>query len=433
MTTMMAHKVALRPTKAQQEYFAQCSGTARLAYNWGLEQWSTQYAAWKENNELPKPSLYPLMRQFNAIKRDNWPWIDSISSNPPKYALMQLGEAFKNFFAGRAKYPTKRKYSSKARFELDATGLSVQGKRIRVPLLGWVKMTEEVRWSGKIKKVHISRVGGRWFASFAVETTDLDCLAGTATDKATGIDLGLKTAAVLADGTEYSAPKPYKAMEARLRRLSRSMSRKVGPDWRKQQKASENWKKAKRKIEKLHAKIANQRRDWMQKTTTEIARTYGLIGMEKLNVDGMKRNRRMAKAISDVAMFEFRREVEYKAALRGGKVVLAGTFYPSTKTCSNCGFVLGSIKLNTRQWACPACGAEHDRDVNAAINLKKLAEGYPVIACGEESSGKGQGRKTKARVKLASVKQEGKQTPIDNRKPSRRKLERESGFGSISC
>lgn len=254
MTTFIAHKIALRLTKKQESYFARCSGTARLAYNWGLAEWGSQYEAWKEDNSLPKPSLYPLMRKFNEIKGEKWPWIYSVSCKPPEKALLQLGEAFKNFFAGRAKYPTKRKYSSKARFELAVTKNMVTGTTLKIPLLGAVKMTEEVRFSGPIKKINISRVGGCWFASFCVETTDLDHLEGTANDKSTGIDLGVKTAAVLSDGTEYHSPKPYKALEARLRRLSRSMSRKVGPDWRKEQKASKNWKKAKKKNRKTTCK-----------------------------------------------------------------------------------------------------------------------------------------------------------------------------------
>lgn len=172
--------------------------------------------------------------------------------------------------------------------------------------------------------------------------------------------------------------KPHKALLARLQRLSRSLSRK--------RKGSANRKKAKAKLAKLHARIAAIRSDALHKLTTDLTRRFHTVCIENLNVRGMMRNRHLSRAITDMGFFEFRRQLEYKAAMRGGQVVVADRFYPSSKTCSDCGHKLDTLPLAVRSWTCPCCGTRHDRDVNAAINLKNLAVSSTVSACGEESS-----------------------------------------------
>jgi putative transposase len=167
-------------------------------------------------------------------------------------------------------------------------------------------------------------------------------------------------------------------------------------------KGSENGKKAKVKLARLHAKIGNIRKNALHQLTTDLTRRFHTIGIEDLNVKGMVKNRRLSRAVSDMGFFEFRRQLEYKAAQRGGVVVVADRWYPSSKTCSGCGHKLEALALSAREWTCRACGAVHDRDVNAAINLKNLAVSSTVTACGEEGSGLSR----KTRVKPASVKQE---------------------------
>jgi putative transposase len=179
-----------------------------------------------------------------------------------------------------------------------------------------------------------------------------------------------------------------------LRRLSKSLSRK--------QKGSANRAKAKAKLAKLHARIAAIRQDALHKLTTDLTRRFHTIAIEDLNVRGMMSNRHLARSIADMSFFEFRRQLEYKAAMRGGRVVVADRFFASSKTCSACGHTLETLPLSVREWTCPACGVIHDRDVNAAINLKNMAVSSTVSACGEEGSG----LMRKRQVKPASVKQE---------------------------
>lgn len=390
---IVAHKIALDPNNVQASYFAKAAGTARFAYNWALAEWQRQYEAWKQDNSLPKPSQAALRRRLNAIKREQFPWMLEVTKNAPQMAIIQLGEAFKNFFAGRAKYPKFRKKGVHDRFTLTNDQFSIDGCRIRIPNLGWVRMRESLRFNGKIMSATISRVADRWFASITVDTEDPP--KSRAENQGTvGVDLGVAALATLSTGETITGPKPHKALLDRLRRLSRSLSRK--------QKGSSNRRKARAKLARLHARIANIRSDALHKLTTEITRRFHTIGIEDLNVRGMAKNRRLARSIADMGFFEFRRQLEYKATMRGGVVVVADRWFASSKTCSACGSVQEAMPLSVRQWICPDCGTRHDRDLNAAINLKNMAVSSTVTACGEE----GAGRARKSAVKPASVKQE---------------------------
>lgn len=390
---IVAHKIALDPNDKQATYFARAAGTARFAYNWALAEWQRQYAAWKQDNSLPKPSQAALRRQLNAIKREQFPWMLDVTKNAPQMAIIQLGEAFRNFFAGRSRYPKFRKKGVHDRFTLTNDQFSVEGSRIRIPHLGWVRMRESLRFAGKIMSATISRVADRWFVSITMDTEDPP--KSRAENQGTvGVDLGVAALATLSTGETITGPKPHKALLDRLRRLSRSLSRK--------QKGSSNRRKARAKLARLHARIANIRSDALHKLTTEITRRFHTIGIEDLNVRGMAKNRRLARSIADMGFFEFRRQLEYKATMRGGVVVVADRWFASSKTCSACGSVQEAMPLSVRQWICPDCGTRHDRDLNAAINLKNMAVSSTVTACGEE----GAGRARKSAVKPASVKQE---------------------------
>lgn len=305
-----------------------------------------------------------------------------------------MGDAFKNFFAGRAKYPRFHKKGVHDRFTLTNDQFSIDGCRIRIPNLGWVPMRESLRFAGKIMSATISRMADRWFVSIAVDTQDDSHLPKAENQGAVGVDLGVSALATLSTGESITGPKPHKALLGRLKRLSRSLSRR--------QKGSANRKKAKGKLAKLHARISAIRTDALHQLTTNLTRRFHTIGIEDLNVKGMVKNRHLARSIADMGFFEFRRQLEYKARMRGGQVVVAGRFYPSSKTCSVCGHKLEALPLAVREWACPACGSIHDRDVNAAINLKNMAVSSTASACGEEGSG----RRRKSAVKPASVKQE---------------------------
>ena len=177
----------------------------------------------------------------------------------------------------------------------------------------------------------------------------------------------MKELATLSDGTKITGTKPHKALLSRLRRLNKSISRKQGS--RKGEGKSKNFCKAQRKLSRLHERIANIRNDETHKLTSMLAEKYGTIGIEDLNVSGMSKNHRLARAVLDMSFFEFRRQIEYKSKMKGGCVVVADRFYPSSKTCSSCGYKNVELILSMRRWTCLICGINHDRDVNAAINL----------------------------------------------------------------
>lgn len=391
---LIAHRIALDLNNVQATYMARAAGTARFAYNWALAEWKRQYEAWKLDNSQPKPSQASLRRQLNSIKREQFPWMLEVTKNAPQMAIIQLGQAFQNFFSGRAKYPQSRKKGVHDRFTLTNDQFSIDGCRLRIPNLGWVRMRETLRFAGKIMSATVSRVADRWFVSIAVDTEDDSLLPKAENQGAVGVDLGVSALATLSTGEVIPGPKAHKALLSRLQRLSRSLSRK--------QKGSSNRKKAKARLAKLHARIAAIRSDALHQLTTNLTRRFHTIGIEDLNVRGMVKNRHLARSIADMGFFELRRQLEYKAAMRGGHVVVADRFYPSSKTCSACGHKLEVLPLSVREWACPSCGTRHDRDVNAAINLKNMAVSSTVSACGEEGSG----RCRKTAAKPASVKQE---------------------------
>ncbi len=193
-----AHRIALDLNNKQATYCQKAAGTARFAYNWALANWNVQYAAWKEDNTKAKPSQASLRRELNAVKRDLFPWMLEVTKNAPQMAIIQLGEAFKNFFAGRSKYPQfKKKGKSRDSFTITNDQFSVDGSRIRIPNLGWVRMRESLRFNGKILSATISRTADRWFVSISVDTKDRSHLPKAENQGAVGVDLGIKALATL--------------------------------------------------------------------------------------------------------------------------------------------------------------------------------------------------------------------------------------------
>lgn len=393
---IISHKIRLDPNHKQATYLAKAAGTARFAYNWALAEWQTQYTVWKEDNSQPKPNQMSLRRQLNAIKREQFPWMLEVTKNAPQMAIIQLGQAFNNFFAGRAQYPQfKKKGKSRDSFTLTNDQFSLDACRIRIPNLGLVRMRETLRFSGKILSATVSRTADQWFASITVDT-DQNHLPPAENQGTVGVDLGVSTLATLSTGEKVAGAKPHKALLSRLQRLSRSLSRKV--------KGSANRHKAQQKLAKLHTRIANIRQDSLHQLTTDLTRRFHTIGIEDLNVSGMVKNRHLSRAISDMGFFEFRRQLEYKAGMRGAVVVVADRFFASSKTCSasGCGHKVDKLPLSVREWTCPLCGVVHDRDINAAKNLEKYAVSSTVSACG----GEGAGSRCKPKVKPAPMKQE---------------------------
>ena len=384
MTTIRGHIIELTPNNTQATHLKKACGIARFAYNWALGQWKKQYEQDKnyrdecqakgitiDENRLNKPSQSKLRKQLNAIKREKYPFILEVTKCSPQLAIMQLGDAFKRFFKGESKYPQFRKKGVNDRFSLSNDQFKLKSKNnkphIQIPNLGLVRMTEHLRYNGKILSAKVFTKGGKWFVSIAVELSETTKPLPK-TNKSVGIDLGITSLATLSDSTKIQAPKPLKNKLKKLQRLSKSLSRK--------QKGSNNREKAKTKLSRLHYKIACIRKDYLHKLTTQLVKSYDVICIENLNVKGMVKNRKLARSIHDLGFYEFKRQLIYKANQWGKTVKELDRFYPSSKTCSNCGFIMAkeNLTLAVRHWICPSCHANHDRDINASINILNQAD-----------------------------------------------------------
>lgn len=280
----------------------------------------------------------------------------------PQLAIMQLGDAYKRFFSKQADYPVTRKRGKDDRFSLSNDQFAIKGKSIRIPKLGWVCMKEQLRFDGKIMSATISKRGGLWFVSVAVERQDV-ILPAKKTGKSVGIDLGITDLLALSDGTKIKAPKPLAKYLSKLRTLNKALSRT--------KKRSKNREKAKTKLSRLHYRIRCIRQDSLHKLTSNLVKEFDVIAIENLNVKGMVKNRRLSRAISDLGFYEFKRQLIYKANDQGKVVKSVGRFYPSSKTYSNCNHILGKdeLTLRMRDWTCPECQITHNRDLNASINI----------------------------------------------------------------
>jgi putative transposase len=374
----LAHRIRLDPNNVQATYLIRAAGIARFAYNWALTEWKRQYLASKADPFCPPPNEAALRRQLNVIKREQFPWMLEVTKCAPQMAIMQLGRAFQNFFEGRARYPSYRSKGRDDRFTLINDQFLVEDKRLRLPKLGWLRMRESLRFKGRIVSASISLKANHWYASITVDTEDTRSLQ-TENQGAVGVDLGITALATLSTGEVVAGPKALRTLLQRLRRLSRALTRKV--------KGSRNRTKAKIRLARLYARIANLRRESLHQLSTSITRRFHIIGIEDLHIKGMLKNRHLARAIVDMGFGELRRQLQYKAAWRGVQLIVVDRWYPSSKTCSCCGRKLEMLKLGTRQWICPSCGVRHDRDVNAAINLRNMAVSSTVLACGGEGAG----------------------------------------------
>lgn len=407
----ISHKIELVPNNKQKSYFRKAFGCARLAYNWGLAEWQRRY------KEGDKVDAYGLKKAFNAMKKEEFPFVVEVTKYATQQPFINLGKAFKKFFddlkKGIVSYPRfKRKKDNEGSFYIggDAVSLSdinlnsknfkniphnEKQKRqyLKVPNLGWVKMTERLRFIGKVNSVVISQQGNKYFASFSVQITEEEykrthpkAFSDKANRKA-GIDLGIKSALILSDGVAIDNPKPLKNNLRKIKRISRQLDKRVHVRNKQERlegkKKSNNYRKLSVRLSNAQRKVANIRRDFTQKVTTILTTHYTHIALEDLNVKGMMRNHRLAQSVSDVAFGVLRRQIEYKSLLNGIKVLKADRFYPSSKTCSRCGHVKQDLKLSGRTYYCSNCGAVIDRDYNASLNLlsliteKQIGADYP--------------------------------------------------------
>lgn len=372
---IFAHKIALDLTQAQEAYCRKAAGTARFAYNWALAAWKTQY----RNGE--QPTAAKLKLQWNALKHERYPWVEDVHKDANQHPFANLNTAFQTFFRHEAKYPTFKKKGQHDSFYISNDKCTVQGKRFRIPKLGWVRLREALRFDGKVMSAVVSRTADRWYVSVAVQIEagppPCENQAGRV-----GVDLGVKHLATLSTGQPIDGPKPLSAALKQLRRLNRHLARRV--------KYSANWHKTKAKLTRIHARIAAIRTDALHKLTTRLTRTFQEIVIEDLHVKGMGRNHTLARAISDMGLGMFRRMLMYKAEAYGAEVLVANRWFPSSKMCRVCGVLHQDLTLKDRVFVCSGCGHTEDRDVHAAKNL----QAYPGLqgngnVCGLRSAGQG--------------------------------------------
>ena len=363
MIAQKAFKYRFFPTDEQAAQLAQTFGCARYVYNLALEFRTT---SWQQ--EKKSVGYHQTASKLTEWKKEpDRAFLSEVSSVVLQQSLRNLDTAFANFFEKRAKYPRfkSRRHRQSARYATNA--FTVKDGKITL-----AKQSEplDIVWSrplpddAKILNLTISRdTSGRYFVSALVET-DIKPLKKAKAE--VGIDVGIKTLATTSDGEKLDNPRPLVKYEQRLQILQRRLSRKV--------KGSNNQKKARFRVAGLHAKISDTRRDGLQKFTTKVIRENQAIFVEGLNVAGMIQNHNLAKHIADASFGEIFRELEYKAEWYGRTYLPLDRFFPSSKLCSSCGHLLDELPLSVREWDCPSCGVHHDRDINAAINIKKAGQ-----------------------------------------------------------
>lgn len=403
-----AHKIKLNPTEEQATYLSQAAGIARYAYNWGLAEYNRildyNRAVTDKADKIPVNGRL-LKKEFNKIKPD---WVSDVSAWAYQGAFDDLQSAFRMYFQKQKKellkppkgwkprkdgrpygWPTfKPRYRTIPAFYQANISMKFYDYTVKLPIIGEVNMTEPLRFEGKVLAGRVSYSQGHWWLSVQVEC-DIDF--DHSSNKAVGVDLGIKYLAVTSDGEFYENPRAFVKAQTELRKYQRKLDRqrrannsdnynddgtvKKGP---KEWTISGKMRITEAKITKLHAKVANTRLDASHKLTTDLASNYGIVCLEDLNVKGMMQNRKLSKAISDAALYEKRRQLEYKVDERGGTVVFIDQWFPSSKKCNGCDWINVELTLSDRSWTCQECGQINERDENAALNIHD--EGLRILS-----------------------------------------------------
>ena len=372
-----AVKVALDPTPAQERRFLSHAGAARFAFNAALAHVKEAIEA----GEKPEWSFYSLRKWWNANKDelavddDGVIWWSDNSKEAYSYGVESLAKGLSNWAKSRKgtrkghrvgfpKFKSKGKTSPRFAYATGSFGL-IDGdpKALKLPRIGRVHCMENVvarMGDARLLRMTISRRAGRWYASLTIERED-KTVKYAPKSGAVGVDLGIKTLATISDGTVIENPRHLKKSEQKLKRAQRALSRKMP--------SSNRRAKARAKVARIHAHVANQRHDALHKLTTHLASKYSEISIENLNVLGMVKNHHLAKSVMDASFGKFRRQLEYKTTRTGAKLNIVDRWFPSSKTCSQCGRVKAKLSLSERTYRCEHCGLVIDRDLNAAINI----------------------------------------------------------------
>lgn len=414
-----AYRFELDPNREQRVLLAKSVGSSRYVYNWGLAKSQRCYELTGK-----RPRLGELKAALVELKKTDAPWLYEVSAHIGQSALKDLNVAYERFFKGlKGEGPQSGYPKFKRKGERDSARLyevTLEERHIRLPMIGRVRLKEtrsKRGFEGRILSATITRRADRWFCSLAVER-EREIVPPKPVRKPSdvvGVDLGLKSAAVIHDGLETRVIEPQQALRRnlkKLRRLNRQLARK--------QKGSHNREEAKLELARLHYRISCLRQDQLHQLSSSLAKTKSVIVLEDLHVRGMQQNRHLALSLHDAGFGELRRQLAYKSEWYGSTLVVADRFYPSSKLCSGCGTIKDTLSLGERVYCCEVCGLSLDRDENAAINLRRLGLAQLPEGLGEVTpvERKALASALAAEVKPASLKQEA--TARGTRRVSRR-------------
>ena len=355
---LLAHKIELRPTQQQADYLDRACGSRRHAFNQLLAHFNQDGVKWSK--KVANEKYKQLRLEF--------PWYAEVSQRVTRNTVDDLHNAFSHFFrrvknGEKAGYPKFKKRGLHDSFSLrEKPKFDVDGRTLRIEKLKTrIKMRQELRFTGTPCQVTISKRAGKYFASILVDTQDYDTKHPD--QESVGVDFGIKDLATCSDGQIFAANQKLKHSLKRLAKKQRALSRKT--------KGSNRYAKAKQAVAKLHYRISNQRLTVLHEVSNYLTAKFKLITIENLNVKGMIKNHKLARAISDAGFGMLREFIEYKAYLRGCQVVIADRFFPSSRKCSvlDCDYINDNLTLSDREWQCPDCKTTHDRDRNASWNL----------------------------------------------------------------
>jgi len=377
---LLSFKTELKPNNKQVTQFRQHCGVARHAYNWGNAVIIEVLKLRESDKSVKVPSAIDLHKKLVAEVKPANPWYYESSKWSSHQALIDVRSAWDKCFKKITKQPRfKKKGKSRDSFHLER-GTKIKptivndGKRIQLPKIGWVRLAEPL----PVKATHscvISRNADKWFISIKCE---IEKPVVADNRPSIGVDIGIKELAVTSDGKVFANPKAYRRMSKRLKRLNRNVSRKV--------KGSKNRAKAVTSLARLHARVANIRKDAIHKLTTHLAKNHSVVKIEDLNIKAFLKNHKLAGAIADCGMFEFRRQLTYKTKKFSSELVLVDRMFPSSQICSSCQNHRHKMPLKNRVYECPDCSHKEDRDLNAAKNIERWFEGIYIPIRSDQSA-----------------------------------------------